>query len=176
MGGDASQRQAGPVVPRLPAVRRTLRLAYGGVLLGATGCYTYAPIRVDQALELEGERVRLVVTQNGTSDLEGLVDPDAAAPSVRGTVAGEDGGSLLLRVPIRREGVADIEQVARIPIGEIMSTEHQLFSTSRTALLAAGGAGAAAFVLFTIIGGDDGNGPDPSDPGNFLTWIRLPVG
>ncbi len=167
--------------PRPPGrgrLARLVSLACGLPLAG--GCYTYAQIPAQPAPV--GENVRVVVARAAAPELLAVSENVELVPRIRGRVEGTEGGSVLLRVPVRTEmstgtSLPDIGQVVRIPSDEILSMELQSFSPQRTSLLVAGTAAAAAFVIYLIIDagrGDDGI--DQPDPDVLFNLLRIPVG
>lgn len=140
--------------------------AIAAASLVGSGCYTYTPISHD--LAPVGEEVRVVVTRAGAGELADEMQLEAAAPVLRGRVTGHEPGVLLLRVPrpsnpsMSPSGV-ELAQIARLPVGEVLSIERRDMSTGRT--LAALGAivGATTFLVLGIMeasGSDSGGGDD----------------
>lgn len=134
--------------------------------LVGSGCYIYTPI--SHELAPVGEEVRVVVTRAGAGELADEMQLDAAAPVLQGRVTGREPGVLLLRVPrpsnpsMTSSGV-ELAQIARLPVGEVLSMERREMSTGRT--LAALGAivGATTFIVLGIMeasGSDSGGGDD----------------
>jgi hypothetical protein len=146
----------------------------------AGACYSFSPVALDPVPV--GENVRLVVTRAGVPDLLSVAERVDLVPVIRGRVTGSEGGSLLVRMPLRQEqgqGLAgpDVAQLVRVPIDEILAVELQSFSLAKTSFFIAGAAGAAAFVVFKIIDGGRGDdGTDPPDPDVFFSLFRIPVG
>jgi len=156
-----------------------MRRLLAGLLLGTVvGCYSFTPVPVEPAPV--GENVRVYVTRTGAPEYLSVANEVGSVPEIRGRVEGEEGGSLLLRMPIRAEAGAsalDIAQVVRVPTQEIVALELQEFSLPRTAALVGAGAAGVAFLLYVIIDagrGDDGR--DVPDPDFYVGGIRIPLG
>ncbi len=151
------------------------------VLLPSMGaCYTYARVPVDAAPI--GQDVRLVVERAGVPQIDDVVPGDDVAPSIRGKLEGQEGSTLLVRVPVQADNdpmtaSANISQLLRVPNDEVLSMELQTFSAVRTGLLGAAVAGLGAFVVLAII--DAGRDSDEIDDPNIdlsIGIFRIPIG
>lgn len=142
--------------------RATLPLA---VLLLSTACHKYVP--VESRAVAPGEAVRVFVTREGSRELLEVTSDQQPVPSITGSVSGWDGSDLVLRVPVgrRREGFVSgaLEQMIRVPEGEILSMERQEADALATGALVAGAvAGSAAIVLLIM----KAWGKSPKGPGD----------
>ena len=143
------------------------------------GCYTYAPI--DLAAAPPGSDVRLLVTRQGAFELSEVTVVDASVPLVQGKIVGREGDDLMLNVPVtqRQEGFHNVQlgQTIRVPFGEVLSAEGRALSSSKTGLALAGAAGAAGFIIFSIMRADGQLRPDETNPPEFgLPWLSIPFG
>src|SRR5690606_39794810 len=88
-------------------------------------------------------------------------------PLVQGRFVGFEDRSLMLEIPVVRDaqGLSPrINQMIRIPEGEVLTVDRREFSKGKTAGLVAVGAGGVAFLLtqgFDVF--DDRNNRDPGD-------------
>ena len=141
-----------------------------------SGCYTYVPAEL--ATVPAGQEVRIYLSRGALAALPEEIP--ANGMSVRGTLVGQEADSLAVgvRVSTRQPGLMmeDLRQVVKVGTGEVMDVQRREFSGSRTALLMAGAAGAAAGVLTLIASarGDSGLG-DPNDEVSRVPLFSLPL-
>ena len=152
----------------------------GGALVGATlalsGCYKYVPTRLD--VTPVDERVRLLVTPAGATDLAAFGGADGPAPTVEGRVVGLEGGTLLMRVPVGNgsmtPGAVSFDQMIRVPSEEIISIERREIDRAKTGILLAGAVGGAALVVLGIMEASGQRSDPPNDPDLYL--FSIPIG
>jgi len=174
----ASHRSRDGIDGQRNRIVRVLALAVGLPL--ATGCYSYTQIPIDPAPV--GQDVRLLVTPDGARELLDVMGSEMVTPVVLGNVTGVEGQNLLVRVPVNAgrgvgTNVIEIEQMVRVPIGEVLSVERQDLSLFKTGALAALAAGAATLIVLRIVdvGPGDPETPNPL-PDLLLTLFRIPIG
>ena len=153
-------------------MRRITRLnAPLAAALLLSGCFTYVPTQLSTVPA--GEDVRVHLTRRAVVELSELSPQIQEA--LTGTLVGTNGDRVTLRVPVaaRQEGFfrSPILQDIPVPTSEILSVERREFSSARTGLFVAGGAGVAAIIIGMIISGSDS--PD-ADPGPGEEEIRIP--
>lgn len=146
------------------------------VVLATAGCYRYTPI--EHRAAAPGERVRVVVTREGSRELLQVSDQDRVVPLVEGSVERWDDSDLVLRVSLRRgpERLAsrNLQQMIRVPTGEIVSLERRETDGFATgALLAGAVAGSTALVLLIM----EAWGRSPEGPGDDpVLLFGIPIG
>jgi hypothetical protein len=127
----------------------------------------------------QGEHLRLLVTREGSQEIARIMDSNELRPTVRGQFMGREDRSLLLQIPVSRdpEGIRqNINQVVRIPEGEVLSVDRRQFDTGRTALLVGGTAAVGAFLIQQIFDVFD-EGRDPgTDPDLYIGLFGIPIG
>jgi len=135
-----------------------------GVLL-ATGCYSYVPTELE--VVPPGDHVRLLVTRAGSEELARVTESTELRPVVQGRFVGLQDRSLLLEVPVLRdpEGLRpQINQMIRIPEGEVLTVDRREFSRRKSVGLVAFSAGAVTFLLTQVFDVfSDGPGRDGGD-------------
>lgn len=161
--------------------RRYRTLGALALLLPTTGaCYTYARVPLDAAPV--GQDVRMVVDRAGVPQIDDVVPGDDAAPQLRGHLEGQEGSTLLLRVPVQGNAdpmtsTANISQLLRVPADEVLQVEIESFSAARSGLLAAGVAALGAFVVLAIIdAGSESDGLDDPNPELSIGVFSIPIG
>lgn len=157
-----------------PALRRFALCA--GLLL-APGCYSYVP--TDMSLVPQGEHLRLLVTREGSQEVARIMDSNELRPTVRGQFMGRDDQSLLLQVPVSRdpEGIRqNINQVVRIPEGEVLTVDRRQFSKGKTALVVGGAVAAGAFLLTQIFDVFNDSSDPGTDPDLYIGLFGVPIG
>jgi hypothetical protein len=147
-----------------------------GATLALSGCYKYVPTRLD--LTPVDERVRLVVSPAGATDLAAVGGVDGAVPTVEGRFAGLEDGTLLMRVPVGNglmtPGAVSLDQMIRVPSEEIISIERREIDRARTGLLLAGALGGAVIVVLRIMEASGQRSDPPIDPDLYL--FSIPIG
>lgn len=116
-----------------------------------SACYSYTPTEI--ATVSPGDRVRFVVTREGAGEVAEIMDSHELRLSVTGELVGRESQSLMLRVLVARDPQRigpSLEQIVRIPEGEVLTADLRRFSTGKTALVAAGGATLGAFLLHSV--------------------------
>lgn len=152
------------------------RIVLVTAMLASTGCYRYTP--VEPRAVAPGESVRLVVTREGSRELLEVIDDERAAPFIEGSVDRWDDADLVLRVslPRRPEGLASrvLQQMIRVPTGEIVSMERRETDAFATgAVLAGAVAGSTALVLLIM----EAWGESPDGPGDDpVLFFSVPIG
>jgi hypothetical protein len=146
-------------------------------LLVVPGCYSYVPTEISAVPP--GDHVRLLVTRTGSEDLARITESTELRPTIQGRFERVDGESLLLRVPVQRDPTGmrpAIEQVIRVPAGEVLAADLRRFDKAKTGLLVAAGAGGVAFLLYQVfdVFGDDSRAGE--DPDLSIGIFSFPVG
>ena len=160
--------------------RTTVRLIIcsAATLFLPSACYRYVPMETGAAVP--GEPVRVYVTQAGAEGFREVYEVDQALPRVRGTVVGRDAGDLLLTVEVARRQVGfqavGLEQILRIPEGEILATERRsLNGLATSAFVGVVGGGVAAILSFILE--SEGEAPPPEPEVDLMVpLISVPVG
>lgn len=143
-------------------------LAIIAVTLTTSGCYRYIPAQAETTPP--GTGVRVLVTTDAVEDLAAVGAIENEVPLVDGTVTGIDGDALLMSIPVgaRNDGfvASTIEQVVRIPLGEIVSLQQRELNSLATGVaitgVAAGIAGLVALIVKPLLG-EQGDPPTPPD-------------
>ena len=166
---------------RASIVRSTVMFAAGALTL--SGCYQYRPIPID--LAPQGENVEVVVTRTGAFELGEVTNLSGEVPVIRGEYMGEEDDALLLQVPVgsRQDGIhrVDLQQIIRVPTGEVLAMSQREFDAGSTALVVGVGAAGVAALLYGIIeafgsgSGSDGTDP-PDDSWMPLKLFSIPIG
>ena len=157
-----------------PVLRRFALCA--GLLL-APGCYSYVP--TDLSLVPPGENLRLLVTRAGSEEVARIMDSDELRPTVRGQFVSREGPSLLLQIPVSRdpEGIRqNINQIVRIPEGEVLTADRRQFDRGKTALIVAGGVAVGALLIQQIFDTFQDGGDSGTDPDLYIGLFRIPIG
>ncbi len=149
-----------------------------GVLVMAAGCYTYAPIEMNQVTPEMEVRARLTPPQ-AESLGEAVPIEDRL---LQGEVLEADQAGLTLLVPvvsaIQRGRAESLGQRLRLPTDGIIELELRKLDRTRTSVLTIAGAVITGFVLYKSLQG--GGGGAPPGPGgstsDALIPIRIPVG
>lgn len=150
------------------------------LVLCLPGCFSYVPAALETVQP--GEEVRLLVTRQGGFRLSEFTSIDPSNPLVGGQLVAWEEDEVLLSVPVaqRREGFHTIQlnQVLRVPVGEIVGVELRAFDGVETGLLAVGAVVVALGVLGTIMEAFGGVGPENSgDPPEFGgSFFSIPIG
>jgi len=151
------------------------RMGVSVVLLVLGGCYTYQPIRPADAIQ--DTHVRATVSPSQAAQLVPVLRN--VTPQVVGRVAGLEGQSLLLDVPLigQTPGVSRAPVYNRIslPLSDVVSLEARSLSRWRTSVTV-GAAVAAVVAGWVIISGEtkvDDKGKTGTDNG---IRIRIPIG
>lgn len=150
------------------------------LLLCLPGCFSYVPATLETVPP--GEEVRLLVTRQGGFQLSEFTSIDPSSPLVRGRLVAREGAEVLLNVPVtqRREGFHTIQlnQVVRVPVGEIVGIELRQFDGLETGLLVVGGAAVGVGVIRMIMEAFGGVGlEEPADPPEFgVSLFSIPIG
>ena len=162
-------------------VRPLLRaLTVGSVLPMLAGCYSYTRIPVETAPL--GEDVRLVVTRDGAMDFLDVYDTEEAAPTFTGNLEGRESGSLLVRVPVPGDptgapNALQIQQMVRVPEGEVLSLERRTLDPLKTGAMIAGATAVGTFIILQIMDvGKNDKLPDGEDPDFSIGLFRIPIG
>jgi hypothetical protein len=157
-----------------PVLRRVVLCA--GLLL-APGCYSYVP--TDMSLVPPGENLRLLVTREGSEEVARIMDSNELRPTVRGQFMGREGQSLLLQIPVSRdpEGIRqNINQVVRIPEGEVLTVDRRQLDRGKSALLVGGSVAVGAFLFNQIFDVFGSGGREGVDPDLYIGMFRIPIG
>ena len=157
-------------------VRLTIRTA--AILLASPACYRYVPI--ETAAAAAGEPVRVYITQDAADGFREVHEVASAVPSLRGTVVGRDAGDLLLTVEVAQRQVGfqtvGLEQILRIPEGEILATERRSLNALATSAFVGIVAGGVAAILSFILE-SEGEAPPPEPEVDLMVpLISVPVG
>lgn len=104
------------------------------------GCFTYRTAELTTVSE--GSQVRVHMTRVGFAALPEI--PNQSGPRLAGTLAGQNGGEVLLRIPIGQDALdGTIAQQVSIPAAAIVAVESRQLSRLRTGIAIAGGVTAA---------------------------------
>lgn len=167
------------------AVQRILRsraLGLSVVTLATSGCFRYVPAQLETTPA--GEGVRVLVTRQGATELASVAEVDPDVPRVDGTVVGVEEGTLLLQVPVgrRQEGfiASNLNQMVRVPTGEILSFQRRELDGFATGALLAGSAVVITAAIAFIFDPFGDSSLDPEDPPDDLLLrfglFSIPIG
>jgi hypothetical protein len=141
-------------------------LAIIAVTLTTSGCYRYVPVQAEAIPP--GTGVRVLITKAGAEELNTVTAIDNDVPLVDGTVARIERDTLLMSVPVgvRSEGfvTSAIEQVVRVPLGEIVSLQRRELNSFATGLTITGGVALMAGIVAIIVKPLLGEQQDPATP------------
>ena len=139
-------------------------LAIIAVTLTTSGCYRYVPVQAEAIPPGTGVRI----TKAGAEELNTVTAIDNDVPLVDGTVARIERDTLLMSVPVgvRSEGfvTSAIEQVVRVPLGEIVSLQRRELNSFATGLTITGGVALMAGIVAIIVKPLLGEQQDPATP------------
>lgn len=153
-------------------------LVFSAVLVSASACYNYVPTEV--GVVSPGEDVRLRVNREGGEELARTIESNEVRLEVSGQFEGLEQGSVLLRVPVVRDPTGQrpsIQQVVRLPEGDVLTVDRRELSVGKTAALVGIGAGAVGFLLtqvFEVF--DDTNSGDDDVDLSLIPLINLLTG
>ncbi|MGY8779680.1 MAG: hypothetical protein ACKVIN_16370 [Longimicrobiales bacterium] len=146
-------------------------LAIIAITLTTSGCYRYVPAQAEAIPP--GTGVRVLITRAGAEELKTVTAIDNDVPLVDGTVAGIERDALLMSVPVgvRSEGfvTSAIEQVVRVPLGEIVSLQRRELNSLATGLTITGGVALMAGIVAIIVKPLLGEQQDPATPPDELS-------
>lgn len=159
---------------------RAARLAgFAGMLMLATGCYTYVPAIT---APVPGTEVAVVLTDRGRIALNDRVGP--AIDELRGVLTSSTdsavGLSMRESISLRGESAKWTDEPIVLSRDHFGSIRIRQLSRGRTGAMAGAFGGAVAFFVITGGFGDDGRkiGSDPttppSGPGNSSRVLPLP--
>lgn len=140
-------------------------LTLSAALVSASACYNYVPTEV--GVVSPGEDVRLRVSREGGEELARTIESNEIQLEVSGQFEGLERGSVLLRIPVVRDPTGlrpAIQQVVRLPEGDVLTVDRRELSVGKTAAVVAVGAGAVGFLLTQVFEVFDDTDPDGDDP------------
>ena len=126
-----------------------------------------------------GEHLRLLVTRAGSQEVARIMDSNELRPTVRGQFMGREDRSLLIQVPVSRdpEGIRqNINQVVRIPEGEVLTVDRREFDRGKSALLVGGAVGVGVFLLTQIFDVFNDSSDPGDDPDLYIGLFGIPIG
>jgi hypothetical protein len=138
--------------------------------LAASACHRYVPVELSSLQP--GAEVRLFMSRQGIAALPEEVPVNELY--LRGRLLAQESDSVLLGVPIPPQpGFTgpDIRQQVKVGSGQIVDVQLREFSAGRTALVVAGGVGAAAALISLIFAAE--KSIDVGDPNDDLS--RVPI-
>ena len=151
--------------------RRATRGLYLVAAAFLSGCHTYVP--TDLPSVSVGQEVRVYLSRAAVSTLPEEVPVNSLYITGRLMERETDSLTLGIRMGPQEPGIVmqDLRQMVRVGTGQVVDVRERQFSAPRTAILAVGAAGAAAFLINMIFGAEDSD--DPGDPDEEFS--RVPV-
>jgi hypothetical protein len=139
------------------------------------GCYVYVPAQLETVPPQT--EVRVFVSRQALANIP--VEVANNGSYLTGQLAGRSADSVRVFVPVATRAdmglpIRDLRQEVRVPASQVLQVERREFSRGRTALLVAGGVGAAAGIIGLITGSITGAGD--GGPGDDLIRIPLFIG
>lgn len=151
------------------------RVGLMALLVFASGCYTYMPIRPADAVV--DARVRATVGPEVAEELAPAFR--GATTQLMGALVGRDATSIMLDVPVY-SGASGMSRTpvnnrVRIPLDDLVSLESRTLSKGRTAAVV-GALVAGVTTGFVVLTGDEKGNDKPKTGTDNAIRIRIPIG